>query len=488
VESREGVLGRIVAHKRDEIERRQRETPLDELRLRASPTSRSLREALVKPGARFILEHKRASPSQGALRADVGPSEIACAYEGAADAMSVLTDARFFGGSFEDLRAVRESTDVPILCKDFVVSPYQVVEARTYGADAILILLSVLSDDEARACLAEAHALGMDALVEAHDEAEVRRAIDLPAAIIGINHRDLRTLALDLSASERLAPLVPYDRVVVAESGIESRCEVERLAPRVDAFLVGSALMRAADVRDAARALVFGRVKVCGLTTPDDARLAAAAGATLGGVIFAAESPRCVTLDQAEQIAAEGALPLVGVFVNEAKDRVVATARALGLVAVQLHGDEDAAYLRTLRKRLPQGCAVWKAAHIGPDDAVYSSGTGLCTHGGAAVERYLFDTGSRHARGGTGSPFDWDVISGHPHLAAGLLAGGIGPHNAVAARAVGAWAIDVGSKIEASSGKKDAAKMAELFSSLRGPSRQWPALGCRGPVPGQGPV
>lgn len=464
----DGVLGRIVAHKLEEVERRRRDVPIEDLRRRTPAPPRSLRAALARPGSRFVLEHKRASPSNGALGCQKSPREIARAYSGVADAVSVLTDARFFGGSFEDLRAVREAIDVPVLCKDFVVSPYQVVEARSHGADAVLIMLSVLDDGEAAACLAEAEALGMDALVEVHDEAELRRALELPAEIIGINHRDLKTLAVDLSVSERLAPTVPGDRLIVAESGIDSRRDVERLSPLVDAFLVGSSLMRAADVREAARALVLGRVKVCGLTRPEDASLAAGAGALLGGLVFAGGSPRRVTEARAEAIAAAGALPLCGVFVNEEADRVAAIAGSLGLAVVQLHGDEDAAYVGALRARLPAETAVWKVER--PAAGVYTADS-MCTHAGAAADRLLFDTPSAGARGGTGVPFDWRRIAAHPRLASSVLAGGIGPDNAAAARAVGAWAIDVGSRIEARPGEKDPELVARLFAALRGPGR-----------------
>lgn len=468
----EGVLAGIVAHKREEVARREREVPLAELRRAAGPTARGLRAALARPGARFVLEHKRASPSKGDLRAAADPRDVARAYAGAADAVSVLTDARFFGGSFDDLRAVREVLDVPVLCKDFVVSPYQVVEARAHGADAILVMLSVLDDAAAAACLAEARALGMDALVEVHDEHELRRALRLPAPLLGVNHRDLRTLAIDLSVSERLAPLVPSDRVLVAESGIERRAEVDRLAPLVDAFLVGSSLMRAPDVRDAARALVFGRVKVCGLTTPGDARLAAEAGAALGGLVFAEGSPRRVTAAAAEAVAAARALPLAGVFVNDDPDRVASLARALDLVAVQLHGDETEADIAHLRRRLPPGCAVWKVARppARPAGDVYTFLEPVCTPG-AAPDRLVFDTPSPGARGGTGVAFDWSLVAGHPALPSSLLAGGIGPDNAVAARAVGPWALDVGSRIESAPGRKDPARLARLFDALRGPSR-----------------
>src|SRR3954465_6768015 len=257
------LLGAILERKRADLAARFAGRSLGDLRARAARTRRSLRSALARPGARFVMEVKKASPSAGALRA-VEAAAQARAYAGAADAISVLTDAPFFGGSLDDLRAVRAAYDGPILAKDFVIDPRQVVEARIAGADSVLAMLSVLGDEEARMVIAEADALGMDVLVEAHDETELRRAIALGAPLIGINNRDLRTLEVDFATTERLAPLVPPGRLIVAESGISDRADVERLASFADAFLIGTALMRAERPDEAARSLAFGRVKVCG--------------------------------------------------------------------------------------------------------------------------------------------------------------------------------------------------------------------------------
>ncbi|WP_437572078.1 bifunctional indole-3-glycerol-phosphate synthase TrpC/phosphoribosylanthranilate isomerase TrpF [Sorangium sp. So ce542] len=487
------VLGRIVERKRADVAERERRTPLASLRANAPPTSRSLRRALSAPGARFILECKKASPSEGVIRPDFDPHAVAAAYYGVADAVSVLTDEPFFQGSFEILQAVRAVLDVPILCKDFVVSPYQVVEARANGADAILLMLSVLDDATALLCLGAAEALGMDCLVEVHDEAELDRALALPAPVIGINNRDLKTLKVDLAVSERLAPRVPRDRIVIAESGVESRAHVERLAPSVDGFLVGTSLMRSPDIADAARALVNGRVKVCGLTRPGDAREVERLGARFGGLVFAEASPRRVTREQAEiAIATAAGLHFVGVFLNQPADFVADTARALGLRAVQLHGDEDAAYVEGLRRALPEGCEVWKAVPMAPagaagaaggpgaagEGAADQPGAGGASGAGAEVERLadrlVFDTRTAEARGGTGRTFAWSALEGHPARGRSLLAGGLNPDNIAAARRVGTWALDVSSGVERAPGEKCAELLARLFDAARGPSRHDP--------------
>ncbi|HEY7811206.1 MAG TPA: bifunctional indole-3-glycerol-phosphate synthase TrpC/phosphoribosylanthranilate isomerase TrpF [Allosphingosinicella sp.] len=456
-----GVLGEIVASKRLDVAARLDGVSLNDLRGRAEPTTRSLKAALAAPGARFVMEVKRASPSKGVLRQGVDPAAVARAYRGAADAISVLTDTPYFGGSLGDLAAVRREFEGPILAKDFVIDPRQVPEARIHGADAVLVMLSVLGDEAAAAVIAEARRLGMDALVETHDEAEIARAVALGAEIVGINNRDLKSLSVDLAVTERLARLVPADRLVISESGIENRADVERLAGHADAFLVGSSLMRADDPTLAARALAFGRVKVCGLTSPDDARLAAASGASFAGLIMVPGTPRAVSRTEAEAIAAAAGIPTVGVFRNEKPMVVADTARAPGLAAVQLHGEEDAAYIRALRPLLPEGTEIWGVAAVGADLPAPRLG----------ADRTLFDTKAGNSSGGTGQVFDWSRIAGRDDLASGILAGGLNPANAAQAASLGAYALDVCSGVEASPGTKDPAKLRAFFEALRVPVR-----------------
>lgn len=455
------LLAGIVARKRADVAARFAGIGLAELRAQAAPTALSLRAALARPGARFVMEVKKASPSAGALAAADAATQ-ARAYAGAADAVSVLTDTPFFGGSLDDLRAVRAAFAGPVLAKDFVIDPRQVVEARIAGADAVLAMLSVLGDAEARAVIAEARALDMDVLVEAHDEAELARAIALGAPLIGINNRDLKTLEVDLAVTERLAGLVPADRLVVAESGIADRADAARLAPHADAFLVGSALMRAAAPARAARALAFGRVKLCGVTNGEDAALAAQAGANWVGMVMVPGTPRAVTLAQAEAVAAAaGGAARVAVFRNGRMMAVADAARTLGLDAVQLHGSEDAAYIRALRRLLLEGVEIWAAGAVG--EAVPEPRPG--------ADRTLFDSSVGGRSGGTGRAFDWARIRGRSELGSALLAGGLRPENAARAARVGAYGLDVCSGVEAAPGRKDPQRVGAFFAALRLPAR-----------------
>jgi indole-3-glycerol phosphate synthase/phosphoribosylanthranilate isomerase len=452
-----GVLGEIAAAKRNEIACRFDGVSLDALRAQARTAEHSLAGAIASPGSSFVLEIKKASPSAGAIRSEADAGAIARGYAGVADALSVLTDRKYFGGSTTDLAEARSAFDGPILAKDFFIDRRQVTEARIAGADAILVMLSLLDDANARQMIAEARLFGMDTLVEVHDEAEMRRALALGGPVIGINNRDLRDLSIDLSTTERLAPLAA-NRLVVSESGINGRADVDRLSDRVNGFLVGSALMRTPKPAEAARELQFGRVKLCGLTKADDVRTGRAAA--FAGFMFAPGSSRRLTPEQAAPLAGRarrfGMAP-VGVFRDAPIPVIADVAASLELEAVQLHGREDIEYVSAIKRRLPAGCEIWTAASVDHGSPRRRGG-----------DRTLFDSGS----GGTGRAFDWELVRRHPDLPRGLLAGGIGPCNARAAAALGAYAIDVGSSLDVVPGTKSPKKIRALFDALRAPCRE----------------
>ena len=249
------ILARIIERKREEVEEGIRQVPLPEMRRRAAdaPAPRGFRAAIeARIGAgrpAVIAEIKRASPSRGVIRRDFDPPRIAAGYErGGAAALSVLTDREFFQGSPDHLRAARAAASLPVLRKDFLIDPWQVHEARAMGADCVLLIVAALDDDALRRLAETAREAGVDTLVEVHDEPELDRALRIPAPLVGINNRDLRTFDTSLATTERLAARVPADRRTVTESGIASREDVARLrAHGVHAFLVGEAFMRAPD-------------------------------------------------------------------------------------------------------------------------------------------------------------------------------------------------------------------------------------------------
>jgi indole-3-glycerol phosphate synthase len=248
------TLERIVAETRAEVERRRQAHPLPAV---PAPRTRPFLEALKRPGLSLIAEHKRRSPSAGAIREDLSLEDVVSAYErGGAAALSVLTEGPSFGGSLDDLRAARGASTLPILRKDFIVDPYQVDEGLDAGADAILLIVAALSRDELRTLHSLAVERGLAALVEVHSSSELEAALEAGATVIGINNRDLRTLEVDTRRTAELLPLVPPGVVTVAESGFSRPEQLAELSVAgVDAVLIGEALMRASDIEAACRAL-----------------------------------------------------------------------------------------------------------------------------------------------------------------------------------------------------------------------------------------
>ncbi len=260
------VLARICADTHDEVKRRRALVSIDALRSRIASQrpprgfGRCLMEATARGEFGLVAEIKKASPSSGLIREDFDPATLARAYrDGGATCLSVLTDEPHFQGSDDDLVAARQATELPVLRKDFILEPWQVYESRAIGADCILLIMAALTDERARDLESLARALDMDVLAEVHDQRELDRALGLQTPLIGINNRDLKTLKTDLAVSETLAPYVPPERFLLAESGIRDHSDVNRLvAIGIHCFLVGESLMRQADVAAATRRLLHG--------------------------------------------------------------------------------------------------------------------------------------------------------------------------------------------------------------------------------------
>ncbi len=269
------ILDEIVEAKAEELAGRKQTVPLTALQelIRVQFFEEpDFTAALKGDGVRLIAEVKKASPSRGVICPSFDPIELARTYaRSGASAISVLTEERYFGGSLEHLSAISQEMErlgvggvefdqkeriIPVLRKDFIFDPYQVYESRTYGAAALLLIVAILSDSQLAELLALSHELGMKCLVEAHNEAEMERAVMSGAQIIGINNRDLKTFTIDLETTRRLRPLIPQDRIVVSESGIKDRVDVQKLQQwGVDAMLVGEALVAAGDVAEKVREL-----------------------------------------------------------------------------------------------------------------------------------------------------------------------------------------------------------------------------------------
>jgi indole-3-glycerol phosphate synthase/phosphoribosylanthranilate isomerase len=477
-----GVLERILVRTRERVAERRKDRPLDPAGLLAQPAGhRSFEAALTRPGlVNVIGEFKRRSPSRGIIREDLGPAQVAQAYEVAgAAALSVLTEEQFFGGSVEDLQEARQATLLPTLRKDFLVDPYQVWESLDIGADAVLLIVAALDDATLALLWAAVREAKLEAIFEVHDADDLERALRLEPRIVGVNNRNLRTLTVDLQTSFDLVERIPDGMVAVAESGLRGPGEIRRLRDAgFDAFLVGEHLMLAEDpgaaleqlleesaVPRSASARGSGRiaVKICGITTVEDGRLAVAAGADAVGFVFWPKSPRAVLPATARLIAA--ALPpfvlRVGVFVDASPEEMRRVADEVGLDVVQLHGDEPPEAVALAPRR------AIKAVRVGPgflpEDALRYTG-----RAGALLVDTRAD--GLETPGGTGRTFDWSLVrpvrAATPFL---VLAGGLTPDNVgEAIAAVRPDAVDVSSGVESSPGRKDPAKVRAFVDAVRG--------------------
>ncbi len=446
------VLQKIIDDKRLWVEARKQAQPLAEFQSQVVPSQRSFVTALRKHSPAFILECKKASPSKGLIRDVFDPQAIASVYRDYASAISVLTDEKYFQGDFAFLPLVSQAVEQPILCKDFIIDPYQIWLARYYQGDAILLMLSVLDDQQYQALAEVAKELNMGILTEVSNQAELERAIALEAEVVGINNRDLRDLSVDLNKTRELAPQLPEHTVVISESGIQRYAQIKELSDYADGFLVGSSLMAEADLRPAVKKLLSGENKVCGLTRAEDALAAYRAGALYGGLIFVENSPRYVNEAQARHVMSGAPLNYVGVFRDHDVGDIFLKVESLGLAAVQLHGSEDPSYVRRLRDLLPKSCQIWKAFKIEQS---------LPDRGWIGVDRYLFDNGA----GGTGKTFDWQLFQDQARDDI-ILAGGISLENIDAATRLGCAGVDINSGAESALGIKDAQKINALFTTI----------------------
>ena len=466
------ILNKIVADKRIEIDALKKANPLENFIDGLTATKKdmyaALRRTKQKPQAGFILECKKASPSKGLIRPEFDVKAICQVYDKYAAAISVLTDEKYFQGNFEYLKLVTETVKCPVINKDFFVDTYQVHLARYYGADAILLMLSVLTDEEYIELATVADHYNLAILTEISTSDERDRAIKLNAKMIGINNRNLRDLSTDIARTFDFAPTLPDDTIIISESGIYNNAQVRELAPAVDGFLVGSSLMAMDnnaynDIDLACRKLIYGNNKVCGLTSPEYAQAAAQAGARFGGLIFAEKSPRCVTKEQAVAIIdTQPQLEYVGVFVNHEQANIVDLVQSLQLIAVQLHGDEDETYINTLKTQLRENnsehCQVWKAY------ALHDSIPQLSSN----VVHHILDGKSP----GSGQAFDWRLLTDSKQdLSNSLLAGGLNIENINFALAqltdLDLFGLDLNSGVETSPGIKSSKKLNEVFSQIR---------------------
>ena len=445
-----------------------------------SDTGFPFEAALRQQDFNFICEVKKASPSKGIIAEHFPYLEIAKEYEVAgAAAISVLTEPDFFKGDKKYLQEIASTVKIPVLRKDFIIDEYQIYQAKVWGASAILLICACLDVLTLTKFHELADSLGLSSLVEAHDEKEVQMAIDCGARIIGVNNRNLKDFTVDVQNSVRLRNLVQDDVIFVSESGLETPEDIQVLRDNnIGVALMGETFMRSPNKVEKL-AYLYGptnytpKVKMCGISKVETISAVVEAKPDYMGLVFA-PSKRQVTVDQAKTLVEElhkqytkrynnGAeqsnndeIKTVGVFVNETLDNLVSIATEANLDVVQLHGDEDEAFIQSLKERT--NVEVWKAVQI-------RSAADAETWIDSSADMLLFDAYHKDERGGTGEVFDWSCLDEFERPF--MLAGGIDCTNvARAIRTVRPYGIDISSGIE-TAGVKDDEKIKAFTNIVR---------------------
>lgn len=449
-----------------------------------SDTGFPFEAALRQQDFNFICEVKKASPSKGIIAEHFPYLDIAKEYEVAgAAAISVLTEPDFFKGDKKYLQEIASTVKIPVLRKDFIIDEYQIYQAKVWGASAILLICACLDVPTLTKFRELADSLGLSSLVEAHDEHEVQMAIDCGARIIGVNNRNLKDFTVDVQNSVRLRNLVQDDVIFVSESGLETPEDIQVLRDNnIGVALMGETFMRSPNKVEKL-AYLYGptyytpKIKMCGISKVETIPAVVEAQPDYMGLVFA-PSKRQVTVDQAKILVSElhkqyanrynrnviqwsndvvqEFIKTVGIFVNETLDNLVTIATEVNLDAVQLHGDEDEAFIQSLKERT--NVEVWKAVQIrsAADAEVWID---------SSADMLLFDAYHKDERGGTGEVFDWSSLDEFERPF--MLAGGIDSTNvARAIRTVRPYGIDISSGIE-TEGVKDDEKIKAFTNIVR---------------------
>ena len=438
-----------------------------------SDTGFPFEAALRQQDFNFICEVKKASPSKGIIAEHFPYLDIAKEYEVAgAAAISVLTEPDFFKGDKKYLQEIASTVKIPVLRKDFIIDEYQIYQAKVWGASAILLICACLDVPTLTKFRELADSLGLSSLVEAHDENEVQMAIDCGARIIGVNNRNLKDFTVDVQNSVRLRNLVQDDVIFVSESGLETPEDIQVLRDNnIGVALMGETFMRSRNKVEKL-AYLYGptyytpKVKMCGISKVETIPAVVEAKPDYMGLVFA-PSKRQVTVEQAEILVEElhkqcinhydtKVVKTVGVFVNETLDNLVRIADTANLDAVQLHGDEDEAFIQSLKERT--NVEVWKAIQI-------RSAADVEKWIDSSADMLLFDAYHKDERGGTGEVFDWSSLDTFERPF--MLAGGIDSTNvARAIRTVRPYGIDISSGIE-TNGVKDDEKITAFIKIVK---------------------
>lgn len=455
------ILDELAAAAAERVEKAKLTAPYEDVKKRALALPKGSFEfenALKKPGISFICECKKASPSKGIIAEDFPYLQIALDYEKAgADCISVLTEPTRFLGSDEYLREIASKVSIPCIRKDFTVDDYMIYEAKLLGAKAVLLICSILSDEQLAEYIKVCDTLGISALVEAHDEDEIKSAIAANARIIGVNNRNLKDFSVDTSNSRRLRELVPDDIIFVSESGVKTAEDIRLISESgADAVLIGETLMKAEDKTKKLSELrgydvINTKVKMCGIRREEDIDYVNKLLPDYIGYVFAPKSKRYISPKAAWKLTQklDSRIIPVGVFVDEPLDNVISVFRSGAIKLVQLHGNENEEYISKLRKEEIPNIKAF----------IINDRSDIAKLENSSADYILVDSGM-----GSGEVFDHSLLKFiNRHY---FLAGGLNADNAwEIVNKFRPYAVDVSSGIE-TDGVKDFEKMKEFMDSI----------------------
>ncbi|WP_343189622.1 bifunctional indole-3-glycerol-phosphate synthase TrpC/phosphoribosylanthranilate isomerase TrpF [Buchnera aphidicola] len=446
-------LNKILKVKKDWINFYKKNKNIESFKNKIKLSTRNFYNSFNKKKISFILECKKKSPSLGLLRKNFNLFDISNIYKKYASVISVVTEEKYFGGNFKNLSIVSNLVKQPILCKDFIIDEYQIYLARYYQADAILLMLSILHDNEYIYLSNIAKKLNMGVLTEINNIDEMKRAIKLKSKIIGINNRNLNNLSIDLNITKKIAPLIPKKNIIISESGIDSFKKIRKLKKIVNGFLIGSYIMKKKNIKNTIKSLIFGNNKICGLTRKKDAIISEKSGAIYGGLIFCNNSVRKININLAKKIINSSNLKYVAVFNNNSIQEIIDICNKINLQAIQLHGNETQKFINNLIKKINPKIKIWKTFIINNKFPKMNFNF---------IKHYLFDNNKNNNK----KTFNWSILK-NKNIENVFLAGGLNEKNCKKVMKFNCFGLDFNSGLEKKHRIKDKKKIKNIFNILR---------------------
>lgn len=450
------ILSKIIKYKKKEIAKNKKGKPLSGFVNELKPSRRDFKKAISQKGINLIAELKKMSPSAGVINKNFDIEQIIKIYNKYASAISVVTDKHFFGGSLDNLKKAKTLSNLPLLRKDFIIDEYQIYEARSAGADAILLIASVLPQEKISNFIKLAKKYKMSSLVEIHNIKELKKVLIAKAEIIGINNRNLKNFKINLGTTLNLAKYIPGNKIIVAESGIQNYGDIVNFNNNVNAVLAGTSILKNNNIEHNIKNLLSPQIKICGFKQLKHATSAVKAGADFLGFIFVEGRSRYIAPKKAKIIIQKirkksPAIKMVGIFQDENLNKVNEIVNSLNLDFAQLHGNESPAYCKNVIK------PVIKVIKI---DNIKTQIIQILNQYNKNIASFLFDA----SEGGSGKKFDWNLVKNISKNYPIILAGGLNSKNIKQAiQIVQPHIVDVSSGVENKNGDKNIKKIKEFI-------------------------